>query len=85
MKLLFWNLVITWHLDAAFAVHRYFKSHTGAVMLLGKGRIQDVSTKQKSISCSSTEAELLSMGDIISKVLWTKILLDAQDYKIIAG
>ena len=74
--------IITWHLDAAFAVHKDFKSHTGAVMSLGKGSIQSVSTKQKTNSRSSTEAELVSVDDIISKVLWTKLFLDAQDYKI---
>jgi hypothetical protein len=51
-------------------------------MSLGKGSIQSVSTKQKSNSRSSTEAELISMDDIISKVLWTKLFLDAQGYKI---
>ena len=74
--------IITWHLDAAFAVHKDFKSHTGAVMSLGKGSIQSVSTKQKTNSRSSTEAELVSVDDIISKVLWTKLFLDAQGYKI---
>jgi hypothetical protein len=74
--------VITWHLDASFAVHKDLKSHTGAVMSLGKGSIQSVSTKQKSNSRSSTAAELISMDDIISKVLWTKLFLDAQGYKI---
>lgn len=29
--------VITWYMDAAFAVHPDYKSHTGAVMTLGKG------------------------------------------------
>jgi hypothetical protein len=71
---------ITWHLDAAFALHKDFKSHTGAVMSLGKGIIQSVSTKQK--SKSSTEVELISMDNIISKGLWTKLLLKAQDLKI---
>ena len=51
-------------------------------MSLGKGSIQSVSTKQKTNSRSSTEAELVSVDDIISKVLWTKLFLDAQDYKI---
>ena len=74
--------IITWHLDAAFAVHKDFKSHTGAVMSLGKGSIQSVSTKQKTNSRSSTEAELISMDDIVSKVIWTKLFLDAQGYKI---
>jgi hypothetical protein len=73
---------ITWYLDAAFAVHKDFRSHTGATMTLGRGSIQSVSTKQKINTRSSTEAELVSMDDIISKVLWTKLFLESQGYKI---
>jgi hypothetical protein len=68
-------------LDAAFAVHKDLRSHTGAVMSLGKGAIQSVSTKQKVNTRSSTEAELVSMDDILSKVLWTKLFLESQGYK----
>jgi hypothetical protein len=62
---------ITWHLDAAFGVHNDYKSHTGAIMTLGKGCIQSISTNAR----SSTEAELISVDDIISKVMWTKLFL----------
>jgi hypothetical protein len=74
--------VITWHVDAAFAVHQDFKSHTGATMTLGKGAIQSSSTKQKVNSRSSTEAELVAMDDVIAKVLWTKQFLEGPGYKI---
>jgi hypothetical protein len=73
---------ITWHLDAAFAVHKDAKSHTGATMTLGRGSIISVSTKQKINTRSSTEAELVSIDDVVSKVLWTKRFLEAQDCKI---
>ena len=69
---------ITWHLDAAFGVHNDYKSHTGAVMTLGKGCIQSISTKQKVNSRSSTEAELISMDDILSKVIWTKLFMKSR-------
>ena len=74
--------VIKWSLDAAFAVHPDMKSHTGATMMLWKGAITSVSTKQKMNTRSSTEAELVSGDDIISKVMWTKLFLQAQDYEI---
>jgi hypothetical protein len=32
--------VVKWYVDASFAVHPDFKSHTGAVMMLGKGAMQ---------------------------------------------
>ena len=74
---------ITWHLDAAFGVHNDYKSHSGAVMTLGKGCIQSISTKQKVNSRSSTEAELISMDDILSKVIWTKLFMKEQGCKIV--
>jgi hypothetical protein len=39
--------VIKWHIDASFALHNDFKSHTGGVMTMGQGAIQTISTKQK--------------------------------------
>ncbi len=71
-----------WHLDAAFAVHNDFKSHTGATMTMGKGVVQSVSTKQKINTKSSTESELVSFDDIISKCLWTKLFYGAQGYEL---
>ena len=49
--------VIQWHVDASFAVHDDYKSHTGAKMGLGKGAIISTSTKQKVNTRSSTEVE----------------------------
>lgn len=74
--------IITWHLDAAFGVHKDLRSHTGATMMLGAGAIQSVSTKQKVNTRSSTEAELISIDDVISKVLWTKLFLQEQGIDI---
>jgi hypothetical protein len=37
--------VVKWYVDASFAVHPDFKSHTGAVMMLGKGAMQSIARK----------------------------------------
>jgi hypothetical protein len=34
-----------WHVDASFATHNDLRSHIGAIMPLGKGTVQTVSTK----------------------------------------
>ena len=39
--------VIRWGVDAAFALHPDMRSHRGAIMTLGKGAIQSMSSKQK--------------------------------------
>ena len=75
-------IVVSWYLDAAFTVHSDFKSHTGSCMTLGQGAITSVSTKQKVNTRSSTEAELVSADDIISKVIWTRRFLKAQGYTV---
>ena len=69
---------ITWWVDASFAVHPDYKSHTGATMTLGKGSIYSTSTKQKLNTRSSTEAELVGINDAMSIVLWTRHFLEAQ-------
>jgi hypothetical protein len=74
--------VIKWHVDAAFAVHDDFKSHTGATMSLGSGAVTTGSTKQKVNTRSSTEAELIGLDDYISKVMRTRHFLDAQGYNV---
>lgn len=73
---------IKWHVDAAFAVHKDYKSHTGATMTLGEGVLCSVSTKQKVMSRSSTEAELVGLDDVISKILWSKLFIEAQGYRV---
>ena len=54
---------IKWCVDASFAVHQDFKSHTGAHATLGKGAFIAVSTKQKLNAKSSTEAESVGADD----------------------
>ena len=74
--------IIKWYIDAAFAVHPNFKSHTGAVMMMGEGAVQSTSKKQKVNTKSSTESELVSSDDVIPQVLWTKLFLEAQGYEV---
>jgi hypothetical protein len=63
--------MIKWYLDASYTVPNDMKSQTGAIMTLGQGAIQAISSKQKVNTRSSTGAELISFDDIASKVLWT--------------
>ena len=69
-------------IDAAFAVHPDYRSHTGAIQTLGKGAISSISTKQKVNSRSSTEAELIGIDDVILKVLWSKRFIEAQGFNL---
>ena len=47
------------YIDASYAVHDDFKSHSGVIISLGVGSLLETSTKQKLNSKSSTEAEMM--------------------------
>jgi hypothetical protein len=70
--------MIKWYLDASYVVHKDMKSQTGAIMTLGKGPIQAISSKQKLNTRNSIKAELISFDDIALKVLWTKLFLEER-------
>ena len=44
--------------------------------------LQGVASKQKLNTRSSTEAELVGCDDVITKILWTRLFMEAQGYKI---
>ena len=75
--------VLKWYIAAAFVVHADMKSHTGAVLVIGKGAIICESTKQKVNSRSATEAEVIAVDDKIAKIMWTKRFLEHQGFKVL--
>jgi hypothetical protein len=70
------------YIDASYAVHKDAKSHTGVVITFGGGAVYCKSTKQKVVSKSSTEAELVGISDGLTQVLWTRLFLEAQGYNV---
>jgi hypothetical protein len=74
--------VMKWHVDAAFAVHPDFRSHTGATMTLGEGAITSICQKHKLNTRSSTEAEIVSADEAVGPMVWTGLFLDAQGYNL---
>jgi hypothetical protein len=68
--------------DASFAPHADGHSHSGSVITLGKGPIFVRSSKQRLVTKSSTEAELVAMSDEASQVLWSRDFLIGQGYKL---
>ena len=74
--------IIKHYVDASFAVHPDFKSHTGSMMTMGDGAMLVKSSKQKLNSRSSTEAELIGVDDAMAMILWSKLFMEAQGYAI---
>ncbi|CAJ1967308.1 unnamed protein product [Cylindrotheca closterium] len=71
-----------WMINASFAVHPDFKSHTGGTPSFGGGAAQVMSKKQKLNNRSSTEAELIAVDDVVTMILWTKLFIKWQGYPI---
>jgi hypothetical protein len=68
--------------DASYAVHPDFRSHTGGCISFGTGTIACKSTKQKLNTKSSTEAEIVGASDYLPNAIWTKMFMEAQGYTI---
>lgn len=64
-------------MKASYDVHVNGKSHAGFVITLGKGAIHACSSKQKLVSKSSTEAELVALSEA-SPVHWMGNFLELQ-------
>ena len=76
------EMMIKWWVDGAFAVHPDMRSHTGAIMSLGRGAVYAMSTRQKLNTRSSTEAELVGVDDAMSQILWTRYFMASQGYEV---
>ena len=70
--------VIQWYVDAIFAFHPGFKSHTVAIMTMGQEEMQSVSRKQKLKKMSITEAGLVDVDDASVKFVWTVLFIELQ-------
>ena len=74
--------VLKWYVDASFAVHEDFKSHTGATFSYGRGCPIALSRKQKLNTWSSAKVELVGADDASQLILWTRLFLEAQGYNV---
>ena len=74
--------VIHWWIDTSFTVHDNYKSHTGACLSFSRGCPVNISSKQKINMRSSTEAELVAINDAMALVLWCRLFIMGQGFKI---
>ena len=73
---------VTAFVDASFATHADMRSHTGVYITLGLGSVYCRSSKQKLMTKSSTEAELVGISDALAQVIWFKHFLEAQGHPV---
>ena len=74
--------VVRWWIDASYAVHPDMRGHTGATMSMGNGSVFSGSWKQKLVTRSSTESEVVGVFDMLPQVLWTKKFLEDQGVEV---
>ena len=72
------------YIDAAYGVHQESgKSHTGCAIVIGDGGpVYNKSTKQKIVTKSSTEAELVGLSDTASQAIHMRNFVIAQGYDV---
>ena len=68
--------------DSSFGLYPDGKSVTGAVIMLGNAPIYYKSSKQKIVTRSSTESELVGISDTLSQILWVREFLMAQGLRL---
>ena len=79
------NLMINVYADASFGCHKEdcFKSHSGLVIQVGNSTIYSKTSKQKIVTTSSTEAELVCASDAIPIVYYIRDWLLEKNVEII--
>jgi hypothetical protein len=70
------------YIDASYGPHADGKSHSGSVISLGRGAVHVRSAKQRIVSKSSAEAELIALSDEASQVIWLRDFLTHQGHEI---
>jgi len=61
--------------DASYGVHPDARSQTGLFITLGRGPLIWKSIKQRCVTKSSCEAEIIALSDVVSLVIWVRDLL----------
>ena len=75
-------LTIRTYIDASFAVHSDYKSHTGICISLGVGIYYAKSTAQKINNTSSCQAEMMALAKGLLLSVFSAFLLAGEGYSI---
>lgn len=73
---------VTAAVDASYASYPDCKSVTGCAISLGLGSVYAKSSKQKLMTKSSTEAELVAASESAGQLLWTSRFIKALDHTV---
>jgi ribosomal protein L24E len=79
------GLGVVAYIDASYGPHADGKSHSGSMITLGRGAVYVRSAKQRLVTESSAEAELVALSDEASQVIWLRDFLIHQGHEIKAA
>jgi hypothetical protein len=74
--------VLSWYVDASFAVHPDMRGHAGGVMTMGMRFPLDKSIKHKLNTRSSTESEIVAVNYLIPQIFWARLFVKAQGFAV---
>ena len=70
------------YIDASYGCHDDGRSHSGKTISLRRGAVYNESTKQRLTTEALAEAELVSLSDRYSQVIWIRDFLLHQGYQV---
>ena len=76
------DVTIKAYVDSSYGTYHDGKSVTGTVIFIGGAPVYFKSSKQKIVTRSSTEAELVGISDALSQILWTREYMLSQGTKV---
>ena len=74
--------VLSWYVDASFAVYPDMRGHTGGMLTMGRGFPLAKPTKQKLNMRSSRESEIVAVDDLIPQILWARLFMKEQGIEV---
>ena len=74
------KFVVHWYVDGSHQVHEDCRGQSGALVTFGKGAVLSSSTNMKCNTKSSTETELITLGDKLTDILWMRYFIECQGY-----
>jgi hypothetical protein len=76
LTITFFLTIALYYVHASYGIHPDVWSPTGSVLMLGRGGILCKSSKQKIVTKSSTEAELVGASDMVGDSIHIKHFLE---------
>ena len=70
------------YVDGSYGVHPNIRGHSGGGLYTGTVFPISSSTKHKLNTISSTESDIVGVDDFRPSIIWTRNLLNAQDYDV---